>query len=216
MSKYGHRPHNWFEAIVNKLGGEGRAEQLLRGELVITENVPSERLSAWRTFLIGGVSAKNLLARVRAGFAVNDWAQDLMKQKAFTTLPAEEEIETIVLTPEDFGYERTPMTGELLDPVRLEEWSKQNAHRLPEGYAVELLPAEAGPHIRDQYKDQPRGEILWIAMEQITGSDGGPGVFDVERRGDGGQWLGAHWASPGGRWRLGHRLVFRLRKVTQD
>lgn len=37
MSKYGHRPHNWFEAIVNKMGGEENAEKFLRGELVIPE-----------------------------------------------------------------------------------------------------------------------------------------------------------------------------------
>ena len=37
MSKYGHRSHNWFEAIVNKLGGENAAERFLRGELVVTE-----------------------------------------------------------------------------------------------------------------------------------------------------------------------------------
>ncbi len=35
MSKYGHRNHNWFEAIVNKLGGEEKADTLLRGELVV-------------------------------------------------------------------------------------------------------------------------------------------------------------------------------------
>ena len=35
MSKYGHRPHNWFEAIVNKLGGEERAEAFLRGDILI-------------------------------------------------------------------------------------------------------------------------------------------------------------------------------------
>lgn len=41
MSKYGHRPHNWFEAIVNRLGGEEAAEQFLRGESVISKSTPS-------------------------------------------------------------------------------------------------------------------------------------------------------------------------------
>lgn len=35
MSKYGHRPHNWFEAIVNKLGGEEAAERFLRDDVVV-------------------------------------------------------------------------------------------------------------------------------------------------------------------------------------
>lgn len=35
MSKYGHRPHNWFEGIVNKMGGEEQAKRFLRGDLVL-------------------------------------------------------------------------------------------------------------------------------------------------------------------------------------
>lgn len=37
MSKYGHRTHNWFEAIVNKLGGEEQAERFLRGDFSVCE-----------------------------------------------------------------------------------------------------------------------------------------------------------------------------------
>ena len=37
MAKYGHRPINWFEDIVNRMGGEERAERFRRGELVLVE-----------------------------------------------------------------------------------------------------------------------------------------------------------------------------------
>jgi len=37
MSKYGHRTHNWFESIVNKLGGEEGAEAFLRDELKLVK-----------------------------------------------------------------------------------------------------------------------------------------------------------------------------------
>ena len=43
MSKYGHRPHNWFEAIVNKLGGEENANRFLRDELSVSEPTRSWR-----------------------------------------------------------------------------------------------------------------------------------------------------------------------------
>lgn len=175
--------------------------------------VVEPKFAAWRTFLIGGVNAKALLVRVQAGFTVSDWAKDLMMQRAFTTQDAEEEIETIILTPADFGYERNPTTTELLDPARLAEWSTQNAARLPQGYVVELLPAEAGPHIRDQYKDQPKGELLWIAMERIADSDGYPLVFHVKRIVGGERWLYGDFAHPANQWDLGYRIVFRLRKV---
>lgn len=175
-----------------------------------------ERFAKWRTFLIGGVAKKALLKRVETGFTVGDYARSLVNNRAFTTLGAEEEIDTIILTPADFGYTRNPTTTELLDPARLREWSEQNAHLLPEGYVVELLPAEAGPHIRDQYKDQPNGEVLWIAMERIADSDGDPIVFAVGRDGGGERWLSTNWTLPGLVWRLDYRIVFRLRKVTLD
>ncbi len=47
MSKYGHRPGNWFEAIVNKIGGEERADRLLRGELRVVENDPIREPIMW-------------------------------------------------------------------------------------------------------------------------------------------------------------------------
>ncbi len=182
---------------------------------VIPTLVSEPKLTPWRTFLIGGVAKKALLKRVEAGFTVSDYARSLVNNRAFTTLDKEEEINTIILTPADFGYERMPTTTELLDPTRLAEWSAQNAERLDD-HVVELLPAEAGPHIRDQYKDQPNDELLWIAMERITDSVGSPCVFVIERDSGGEQWLGAGWAVPGRQWGLDDRIVFRLRKVTQD
>ena len=43
MSKYGNRAHNWFEAIVNKLGGEENGDRFLRDELMVFE-----RTCLWR------------------------------------------------------------------------------------------------------------------------------------------------------------------------
>ncbi len=213
------RQHDFFERV--KRGAYADFDQVMTAfQVVIEGRMPEppilavkEVFAAWRSFLIGGVAYKPLLARVKAGYEVSSWAEDLMRQKVFTTLPVEESIDTIILTPTDFGYERMPTTTELLDPARLAEWSRQNAHRLPEACVVELLPAEAGPHIRDQHKDQPKGEILWIAMERIVDSDRRPSVFAVKRRGDGRRWLRTDWAYPESQWDLGGRLVFRLRKV---
>jgi len=37
MSKYGHKTHNWFESVIDKIGGEEAAERFLHDELVISE-----------------------------------------------------------------------------------------------------------------------------------------------------------------------------------
>lgn len=173
---------------------------------------PQVSYRVWKTIKIGGVKADNLRSRIDGKKELGDWGRDIMKQKAFTTLDAEEEADLIVLTPKDLGYTESPRTDVLLDPARLAAWSAENL----DGYVLEHCPAEVGPHLREQYEDQPKGEVLWIAMERITGSDGRPRVFRVERCGDGARWLRADYANPRGAWRLGHRIVFRLRKVTQS
>lgn len=43
MSKYGHRTGNWFEAVVNKLGGEKAAEEFLSGKKVVVDATPNNQ-----------------------------------------------------------------------------------------------------------------------------------------------------------------------------
>lgn len=177
-------------------------------------SIVEPEFAKWRNFFIGEVSAKALFIKVRLSSSVDIKAEHMMKDRgAFTTQVAEEEIETIILTPANFSYEHPPTTTELLDSARLDEWSQQNKHRLPEGHVVELLPAEAGPHIRDQYCDQPKGETLRIAMERIVTLNRFSNIFTVQRGNDGVRWFGASWAGPACQWGLGVRFVYRLRKV---
>lgn len=179
------------------------------------QRVTESNFAKWRTFLIGGVAKTPLIRLLKSKFRVSSYATDLMKSSQFETQDAEESIDTIVLTPADFGYKGTrPTTAELLDPARLAEWSAQNAERL-DGYVVELLPITTGPHIRFQYKDQPNGEFLWIAMERIIDS-GSHCIFEVKTDSDGKGWLDAGWADPSDLWDMGDSFVFRLRKVTRD
>ncbi|MFA4954776.1 MAG: hypothetical protein WC641_05685, partial [Patescibacteria group bacterium] len=76
---------------------------------------------------------------------------------------------------------------------------------------LELCPAEVGPHLRLDYKDQPLDEWLRIAMKQIIVPVGSPRAFYVARDADG-TWLHSGWATPGITWNLSRSFVFRLRK----
>ncbi|MFH1178678.1 MAG: hypothetical protein V1711_03100 [bacterium] len=185
--------------------------------------VTEKKFSKWRTFIIGGVSKEKILAQVKLTYGIGckvdstNWeTEDIIKNsvpgQGFITQDKEEEIVTIVLTPRDFGYEREPTVTEFLDPMRLSEWSRQNAKHL-DSFIVELLPAEAGPHIRCQYYDQPKDESLWIAMERMLDSGGHPNVFCIVRHEDGRRILLAARFYPEKRCHKSHQFVFRLRKA---
>ena len=72
---------------------------------------------------------------------------------------------------------------------------------------LELCPAEVGPQLRLQYKNQPMSEWLIVAMNAISGSDGGPGCSMWVGVGDG-LWLGANDGRPGDEWNPEDRFVF--------
>jgi len=167
-------------------------------------------LGVWKTIQIGCMKPPALLKEAKTHCEeVTHWAADIMGQKAFTTLDQAEEAMLVILTPKDLGFTENPRTDAFMTKEFLAKWSEENL----EGYVLELCPAEVGPQLRIQYEDQPNGEVLWIAMERITDSDGDPNVFNVERDDDGYRFLGGSYAGPVGFWPLGDRIVFRLRKV---
>ena len=159
---------------------------------------------------IGGVPKGELIEQVKTVREVSSCPESMTQHKLFTTLAESEQCILTDLSPVDLGFTENPTTTELLDPKRLLEWSTANL----DGYVIELCPAEVGPHLAIQYTDQPKGEVLWVAMERILDPVGHPSVFGVERSDSGGLWLDGDWVYPGHCWPLGHRLVFRLRKVS--
>lgn len=188
---------------------------------LVTEQVKSPRFTAFRKFFIGGVSKDTFeafLERLKTTCSVGEYVENFVaKHPAFTMRGTKEEIDTIILTPVDFGYERMPTITELFDPARLAKWSKKNAHRLPEGCVVELLPAEAGPHIRHQYKNQPPITCLFVAMEPVTLEvSREPIIFRIGRHKDGERWIYTSPVFPEAKWYPTCSFVFRLRKVTQN
>ena len=155
----------------------------------------------WQKLMIGGKSREDLLAALKkGGFTVSDWAKDIMGKDAFTTLPKPKEIEFVRVKVGDLGFtnsNRLPTTTEIF--TRAKE------------LGLSLCPTEVGPHLRLSMKDEPEGDIFWVAMEPIVGSGGNPNVFYL-RRDRGGRWLRASYALPGDRWFLGDGVVFSLGK----
>ena len=179
-----------------------------------TKEIVKRVLTPWRTITVGGTTTEALTKAIeekkgtKEKNEVGDYARDIMGKDAFVVASKPEQVDLVILTPADFGFTAMPRTDEFLTKKFLAEWSAKHL----EGCLIELCEPEDGAQLRLQYQDQPKGEVLWIAMERITGSDGHPDVFRVERHGDGRRWLDAHWVYPYAQWSLGARLVFRLRK----
>ncbi len=129
---------------------------------------------------------------------VNDWAISMMDNPKFTTLPTQDDIQTVRLTLQDLGFDRgTPTTDQIF----------KRAGEL----GLELCPAELGVHRRLKDLNQPEGDEYYIGMDPIDGSEDFPSVFYLNRDG-GGLELGERWARPGSSWHLDDEFIFSLRK----
>lgn len=87
MSKYGHRPQNWFEAIVNKLGGEDAADRFLRGELSVSQPTCSWREEndiIYFSVTSDGATGEDWIRRLEEkGLRVGDNAKELLRSSDF-------------------------------------------------------------------------------------------------------------------------------------
>lgn len=154
----------------------------------------------WRTFRTGGKTREQLLAGLQAvGNQVSDWGQQMMAHQAFVTAPKAKEAAFVRVRVMDLGF-----TDSQNLPTTAQIWERADALGLDR-----CLPDD-GPNLRLAYQDQPVGEVIYIAMDQIADAGGNPNVFRLERYDDG-LWLLGNYAPPDFQWRLGSVLVFRKR-----
>lgn len=154
---------------------------------------------AQESLTIGGRTASELLQTMtQRGVRVGSYARSMIESLAFTTLAEPTQIDLAlvparVLVPgKDF-----PTTREIF----------QRADEL----GLDKVPSEVGPNYRLAHMDQLRGEWVAMGMEPVTGSGGGPRVFEVGHDDDG-LWLYGRWTYPDYEWSPGHEFVFSLRK----
>jgi hypothetical protein len=163
-----------------------------------------------------GMTGEEWIAELeKLGINIGDYARQMLKSSDFvnrtvkrgvidkllgrkdTSSPEKETAELIRLTVFDLGFPGGATTNDI--------------YAKAEELGLELCPAEVGPALRKQDRDQPMNEFLIVGMEPIADSDGGPRVFRLCRVGDG-LWLDDGWAGPDLGWNPGYLFVFRPRK----
>jgi len=199
--KYNDFTLGQVEAVFNKLGGTEGVANFLSGKTMVVKIPSDEKISfnVWKTIKLGtyhNVEALRNSIRSDGNINISDWANDILGKPAFTVALAEEEIQLVNLSVADLGFKSGATYGNIC--AKAKELS------------LELCPNEVGPQLRLQYKDQPKGEYLRIAMEPIAGLDGRLCVFYVEH-GEGGLWLRGSYGDSDHFWDASSRFVFRLR-----
>jgi len=198
---------NWFEAIVNKLGGEEGADQFLRGETAVC--VPDR---SWReqdgviyfTVVSDGTTGEDWITRLEGkGIRLSDPAKSVLRSSDFK--PTKGMI-----------YEIAVLKGMLFnDSDRVTKKIRTEA----EQRTLSTPNAEIACLIRDKFTDaeiEAMG-LVWIVTmhDPISVSDGGPILLGADRHGDG-SWLCTYWGYPDCEWSRKHGFAFVVSQVTQS
>jgi len=157
------------------------------------------KLKIWKTIEVGALPVGGLLSELEKNDCyVSLYAKELIEKMSLSRI---EKIDLVKMTVEELGFTKLVTWAQILERVK---------------ELGDVCPPEVGPLLRLEDMKQEKGSWYYIAMEPIAVSVGYPGVFCIERHGDGERWLGARWVSPAGEWDLGRGLVFRLRKKSSS
>jgi hypothetical protein len=128
----------------------------------------------WRTIALGtykGVDAyRDALdsARIKLGLS----ADEILGRPAFAYAKMKTEVKLAVLSAADLGVES-------------DESSLSDVYERARRVGLELCPAEVGPQLRLEYRNQPLGEALDIAMEPVATYSGDPTILTLANWGTG-------------------------------
>jgi len=162
---------------------------------------PSERTwKTWKTIKLGTFNSVDEIRKAlkAGGFTVNDRSNDILGKPAFTMSNTEQDVELVNVSVEELGFK---------DGTRYTDICKRALE-----LGLDYCPAEVGPQLRLQFKDQPKGTYVVVAMKTITVSDGHPRVFRVECYGNGEPYLSTLYGYASSDWDASVRFVFVRRK----
>ena len=153
-----HKP--WFRAFVFCLGlavfsSAALAQEqglLARGLDVSTQ----ARFTIWRTTTLGSYKGVDAYrdALEAAKIKIGDAAEELLGRPAFAYVRGKTDVELTLVSAAELGVET--------------ESALVDVYKRARELGLALCPAEVGPQLRLDYRDQPLGEALHIAMEPVA------------------------------------------------
>jgi hypothetical protein len=127
----------------------------------------------WRTIALGTHKGVDAYRRAldSAGIKIGDAADETLGRPAFRYGTMRTDVELVVLSAADLGVES--------------ESSLADVYKRARQVGLELCPAEIAPQLRLDYRNQPLGEALNIAMEPVATYSGEPTILALVNFGTG-------------------------------
>jgi len=113
-------------------------------------------LQVWRTITLGTYRSVDAYrdALDSARIKIGDSADQILGRPAFPYATTKTDVELVLLSAADLGVET--------------ESSLADVYKLARQAGLELCPAEVGPQLRLDYRNQPLGEALDVAIEPVA------------------------------------------------
>jgi len=127
----------------------------------------------WRTIPLGTYKGVDAYRRAldSAGIKIGDAADEILGRPAFPYTRMKTDVELVLLSAADLGVES--------------ESSLADVYKRARQIGLELCPAEVAPQLRLDYRNQPLGEALNIAMEPVATHSGEPTILALVNFGTG-------------------------------
>jgi hypothetical protein len=131
------------------------------------------RFQIWRTTTLGSYKGVDSYrdALDAAKMKIGDAADEILGRPTFHYAKEKSEVELALLSAAELGIES--------------ESSLAEVYRRATQLGLALCPGEVGPQLRLDYREQPRGESLTIAMEPVKTYDGNPTILSLMNFGHG-------------------------------
>jgi hypothetical protein len=135
-------------------------------------NKPAQ-FQIWRKITLGTYKGVDGYRREldSAGIKVGDAADEILGRPAFSYGAMKTDVELVLVSAADLGVET--------------ESSLAGVYKRARQVGLELCPAEVGPQLRLEYRNQPLGEALDIAMEPLATYSGDPTILTLVNWGTG-------------------------------
>ncbi|MEI6420233.1 MAG: hypothetical protein WCO30_01240 [bacterium] len=188
--------------LMEKLSGEHDVEWLTALKKFLRRENPWEKREwrAWKTIKLGTFkNVDEIRKALKAGrHSISDWAKNILGKPAFKVSETEQDVELVNISVEELGFK---------EGARYADICKRALE-----FGLNQCPAEVGPQLRLQFKDQPKGTYVVVAMEAIADSNGDLSVFYLKRYDDGECCLLANYGHADYVWDAHYRFVFLRRK----